>query len=114
MRSLCLGLQRHDGISHIALSSLCAGFLAIAVPKATLRPIQDKLNAPINEAISSPDIHHRLVNAFALTARSSREQCAAQDRDERAKGRTACGSPGSSRSSDGTRTPVVRGCMLAR
>ncbi|HYR67403.1 MAG TPA: tripartite tricarboxylate transporter substrate binding protein [Reyranella sp.] len=62
------------------------GFLAIAVPKATPRPLQDKLNALINEAISSPAIHDRLVNEFALTAKPlSLEQCAAQDREERAK-----------------------------
>ncbi len=62
------------------------GFLAIAVPKATPKPIQEKLNALINEAVASRDIHNRLVNEFALTARPlSLEQCAAQDRDERAK-----------------------------
>ena len=62
------------------------GFLAIAVPKATPRPIQDKLNALINEAIISPAIHDRLVNEFALTAKPlGLEQCAAQDREERAK-----------------------------
>ena len=45
------------------------GFLAIAVPKATPRPI-----------------HDRLINEFALDAKSlSLEQCAAQDREERAK-----------------------------
>jgi len=62
------------------------GFLAIAVPKATPRPIEEKLNALINEAISSPTIHDRLINEFALDARPlSLEQCAAQDREERAK-----------------------------
>ncbi len=62
------------------------GFLAIAVPKATPLPIQEKLNALINEAISSPAIKDRLVNEFALTARPlTLAQCAAQDRDERAK-----------------------------
>jgi len=62
------------------------GFLAIAVPKATPRPVQERLNALINEAIASPDIQNRLVNEFALTARPlSLEQCAAQDREERAK-----------------------------
>ena len=62
------------------------GFLAIAVPKATPRPIQERLNALINAAISSPEIRDRLVNEFALDARPlSLEQCAAQDREERAK-----------------------------
>ncbi|MFZ5780293.1 MAG: Bug family tripartite tricarboxylate transporter substrate binding protein [Pseudomonadota bacterium] len=62
------------------------GFLAIAVPKATPRPIQEKLNALINEALSSPDIHQRLTQEFALNSRPlTLEQCAAQDREERAK-----------------------------
>jgi tripartite-type tricarboxylate transporter receptor subunit TctC len=62
------------------------GFLAVAVPKATPLPIQEKLNALINEAITSPDIQNRLVNEFALTAKPlTLEQCATQDRDERAK-----------------------------
>jgi tripartite-type tricarboxylate transporter receptor subunit TctC len=62
------------------------GFLAVAVPKATPRPIQEKLNALINEAIASPDIHKRLTEEFALNSRPlTLEQCAAQDRDERAK-----------------------------
>ena len=62
------------------------GFLAVAVPKATPLPVQQKLNALINEAITSPDIQNRLVNEFALTARPlTLEQCAAQDREERAK-----------------------------
>ena len=62
------------------------GFLAIAVPKATPRPIQEKLNTLINAAISAPEIRDRLVNEFALDAKPlSLEQCAAQDREERAK-----------------------------
>ena len=62
------------------------GFLAVAVPKATPRPIQEKLNALINEAITSPDIHKRLTDEFALNSRPlTLEQCAAQDREERAK-----------------------------
>lgn len=62
------------------------GFLAVAVPKATPRPIQEKLNALVNEAITSPDIANRLANEFALTAKPlTLEQCAAQDREERAK-----------------------------
>jgi len=62
------------------------GFLAIAVPKATPLPIQEKLNALINEAISNPAIKDRLVNEFALTAVPlTLAQCAAQDREERAK-----------------------------
>ena len=62
------------------------GFLAMAVPKATPRPIQERLNALINEALSSPDIKNRLANEFALTSRPlTLEQCAQQDRDERAK-----------------------------
>jgi hypothetical protein len=48
-----------------------AGFLAIAVPKATPRPIE-KLNT--------------LINEFALDAKPlSLERCAAQDREEHAK-----------------------------
>ena len=44
------------------------GFLAVAVPKATPRPIQEKLNALINEAITSPDINKRLTDEFALNS----------------------------------------------
>ena len=62
------------------------GFLAIAVPKATPRPVQERLNVLINEALDSPDIKNRLANEFALTSRPlTLEQCAQQDRDERAK-----------------------------
>ncbi len=62
------------------------GFLAVAVPKATPQPIQEKLNALINEAITSPDINKRLTDEFALNSRPlTLEQCAAQDREERAK-----------------------------
>ncbi|MBI2735527.1 MAG: tripartite tricarboxylate transporter substrate binding protein [Rhodospirillales bacterium] len=62
------------------------GFLAVAVPKATPRPVQEKLNALINEAIGAPDIHKRLTDEFALNSRPlTLEQCAEQDRDERAK-----------------------------
>ena len=62
------------------------GFLAIAVPKATPLAIQQRLNTLINEAIISPEINKRLTDEFALTARSlTLEQCAQQDRDERAK-----------------------------
>ena len=62
------------------------GFLAIAVPKATPRPVQERLNALINEALDSADIKNRLANEFALTSRPlTLEQCAAQDREERAK-----------------------------
>ena len=62
------------------------GFLAIAVPKATPLPIQEKLNTLINEAISNPTIKDRLINEFALTAQPlTLAQCAAQDREERAK-----------------------------
>ncbi len=58
----------------------------MAVPKATPRPIQEKLNALINEAIASPDIHKRLTDEFALNSRPlTLEQCAAQDREERTK-----------------------------
>ena len=43
--------------------------------------------APINEAITSPGIHERLINEFALSAKPlTLEQCAEQDRQERAKG----------------------------
>ncbi len=62
------------------------GFLAIAVPKATPLPIQQKLNALINEAITAPDNQNRLVNEFALDVKPlTLEQCAAQDREERTK-----------------------------
>jgi len=62
------------------------GFLAIAVPKATPRPVQERLNALINEALASADIKNRLANEFALTSRPlTLEQCAEQDRTERAK-----------------------------
>lgn len=62
------------------------GFLAVAVPKATPRPIQEKLNQLINEAITLPEIHKRLTDEFALNSRPlTLEQCAAQDREERAK-----------------------------
>ena len=50
------------------------------------RPIQERLNALINEAITSPEINKRLTDEFALTAKAlTLEQCAQQDRDERAK-----------------------------
>src|ERR1044072_3933334 len=56
------------------------------LPTPTPLPIQEKLNTLINGAITSPDIQNRLVNEFALTAKPlTLEQCAAQDRDERAK-----------------------------
>ena len=62
------------------------GFLAIAVPKATPLPIQQRLNTLINEAIFSPEINKRLTEEFALTATPlALEQCAEQDREERAK-----------------------------
>jgi tripartite-type tricarboxylate transporter receptor subunit TctC len=62
------------------------GFLAIAVPKATPKPVQERLNTLINEAISSPEIAKRLAEEFALNSRAlTLEQCAQQDRDERAK-----------------------------
>jgi tripartite-type tricarboxylate transporter receptor subunit TctC len=62
------------------------GFLAIAVPKAVPEPIKQRLNTLINEAIFSPDINKRLVDEFALTPRRlTLEQCAEEDRGERAK-----------------------------
>jgi tripartite-type tricarboxylate transporter receptor subunit TctC len=62
------------------------GFLAIAVPKATPKPVQERLNTLINEALISPEIAKRLAEEFALTSRPlTLEQCAQQDRDERAK-----------------------------
>ena len=62
------------------------GFLAIAVPKAVPDDIKQQLNALINEATSSPAINKRLVEEFALTPRKlDLEQCAQQDREERAK-----------------------------
>jgi tripartite-type tricarboxylate transporter receptor subunit TctC len=63
-----------------------SGFLAIAVPKATPLPIQQRLNTLINEAITSPENNKRLTTEFALTAKAlTLEQCAQQDREERAK-----------------------------
>lgn len=63
-----------------------SGFLAIAVPKATPLPVQQRLNTLINEALVSPEIKERLANEFALRSRPlSLKQCAEQDRDERAK-----------------------------
>lgn len=63
-----------------------SGFLAIAVPKATPLPVQQRLNALINEALASPEIKERLANEFALRSRPlTLAQCAAQDREERAK-----------------------------
>lgn len=63
-----------------------SGFLAIAVPKATPLPVQQRLNTLINEALVSPEIKERLASEFALRSRPlSLEQCAEQDRDERAK-----------------------------
>ena len=62
------------------------GFLAIAVPKAVPEEIKQRLNGLINEAVFSPTIHKRLVEEFALTPRRlDLAQCAAQDREERAK-----------------------------
>jgi tripartite-type tricarboxylate transporter receptor subunit TctC len=62
------------------------GFLAIAVPKAVPDEIKQRLNALINEAVFSPAIHKRLAEEFALTPRRlDLAQCAAQDREERAK-----------------------------
>lgn len=62
------------------------GFLAVAVPKATPRPIQERLNLLINEAITSPEIKKRLTDEFALNSRPlTLEQCAQQDREERMK-----------------------------
>ena len=54
--------------------------------KATPLPIQQRLNTLINEAITSPANNKRLTEEFALTAKPlTLEQCAAQDREERAK-----------------------------
>jgi tripartite-type tricarboxylate transporter receptor subunit TctC len=62
------------------------GFLAIAVRKAVPEEIKQKLNAMVNEAVFSPDIHKRLTEEFALTPhRLDLAQCAAKDREERAK-----------------------------
>ena len=56
------------------------------MPKATPLPIQQRLNTLINEAITSPANYKRLTEEFALTAKAlTLEQCAAQDREERAK-----------------------------
>ena len=55
------------------------GFLRSPVPKRRRCRSRKKLNALINEAITSPDIQNRLVNEFALNARPlTLEQCAAQ------------------------------------
>ncbi|MGQ0583863.1 MAG: Bug family tripartite tricarboxylate transporter substrate binding protein [Reyranella sp.] len=65
---------------------ITSGFLAIAVPKATPLPIQQRLNTLINEALASAEIKERLANEFALRSRPlTLEQCAQQDREERAK-----------------------------
>src|SRR5262249_42943976 len=62
------------------------GFLAVAVPKATPRPVQKNPTALITAATPPPNITARLVNEFPPTAKPlTLEQCAAQDRDERAK-----------------------------
>ena len=62
------------------------GFLAIAVPTATPRPIQETLNTLVNEAIFSPGIDKRLTEEFSLTPRRlDLAQCAEEDRIERAK-----------------------------
>jgi tripartite-type tricarboxylate transporter receptor subunit TctC len=56
------------------------------VPKAVPDEIKQRLNALINEAVFSPAIHKRLAEEFALTPRRlDLAQCAAQDREERAK-----------------------------
>lgn len=63
-----------------------SGFLAMAVPKATPLPVQERLNVLINEALVSPEIKDRLANEFALRSRPlTLEECAIQDREERAK-----------------------------
>jgi tripartite-type tricarboxylate transporter receptor subunit TctC len=62
------------------------GFLAIAVPKAVPEAIKQRLNTLINEATSSEAINKRLTDEFALTPlKLDLAQCAAQDREERAK-----------------------------
>ena len=62
------------------------GFLAVAVPKAVPEEIKQRLNVLINEAIFSEGIHKRLLEEFALSPRRlDLAQCAAQDREERAK-----------------------------
>jgi len=62
------------------------GFLAVAVPKAVPDEIKRRLNGLINEATSSPEISKRLVDEFALAPQKlDLDQCAAQDREERAK-----------------------------
>ncbi len=62
------------------------GFLAIAVPKAVPDDIKQKLNTLINEAVFAPEINKRLIEEFALApSRLDLAQCAAQDREERAK-----------------------------
>ena len=62
------------------------GFLAVAVPKAVPEEIKQRLNVLINEAIFSEGLHKRLIEEFALTPRRlDLAQCAAQDREERAK-----------------------------
>lgn len=62
------------------------GFLAIAVRKTVPEDIKQKLNAMVNEAVFSPDIHKRLTEEFALTPHKlDLAQCAEKDREERAK-----------------------------
>lgn len=56
------------------------------MPKAVPEEIKQRLNVLINEAIFSDGIHKRLIEEFALTPRRlDLAQCAAQDREERAK-----------------------------
>jgi len=62
------------------------GFLAIAVPKAVPDEIKQTLNTMVVEAVFSPEINKRLIEEFALAPqRLDLAQCAAKDRDERAK-----------------------------
>ncbi len=56
------------------------------MPKAVPEEIKQRLNVLINEAVFSEGINKRLTEEFALTPHKlDLEQCAAQDRSERAK-----------------------------
>ena len=61
------------------------GFLGMALPAATPRPICERLNALVNKAILSPDVKDRL-ESFGFTPKSmSLEECDAFSKSEREK-----------------------------
>jgi tripartite-type tricarboxylate transporter receptor subunit TctC len=61
------------------------GFLGMALPAATPRPICERLNALVNKAILSPDVKDRL-ESFGFTPKAmSLEECDAFSKSEREK-----------------------------